>query len=367
MQRSKICRVLSGVVAVGLLFSAMSVKASEKNAIIDDIVIKENNIERDEVSITDWKDWAYDALWYIAKRISSGFFTKTPVRNITEQRIELTTGAIEYNTGDVGTSSYIDVQAKTDASSINMDVTLKASTDFLNALSDTISVTLTKPNGTYGINQVLGHNGMAVYSIKNSNDLGKHRATFTENDDTKWDCGVIVYDYNVSSVSQMSEVYNDNYITDNNHARYYLIPSESQSSESVVQVYNYGDINSYTVEEVYNQFYDQGLGEFVYILRDHNIGDEVVVSDVISNIAYDEDLNRTIFEFETKYGAAKWPFDGNLCTQYHKGEIVKFRFDVVSEFKTEDIEFENINYFVDAYRKLNDSDVDLEINNYLLD
>lgn len=83
-----------------------------------------------------------------------------------------------------------------------MDITLTASTDFLNSLFGKIAVVLHSPNGGESpINGTLGHNGMRAYEIASSSQLGIYRAYFSTSNKEKWDCGIILYNYNVTRLS----------------------------------------------------------------------------------------------------------------------------------------------------------------------
>lgn len=348
-------KVLTITLIITLLFSSIPITSK---ASMHPPETSSNSVSiSNETNAIDWKGWALDVLWYFAKRLDSGMFSRDPIRNITNQRIELTTGAIKYNSGDVGGSSYIDVDAISRTSYANMDITLKASTSFLNAFVDTIGVTLTKPDGTYAINQQLGHNGLVVYDIKSSSDLGRYRATYAENDTSKWDCGVILYNYNASGGSTKS---NTEGVVTSDNTQFYLIPSANRDGISTIT-----KKSTYSVGELYDQFYDSQLDDFVYSLKDASINDIVYVSDIINEIYYDAEHERTIFEFITQFGVAKWPFDGNLTLKYSKGDTIKFKFEVVNEYSTERIKFENIDYFKKAYAKLDDKAITLNINDYI--
>lgn len=352
----KIYKPLSIILITTLLIGNISIVAKAADYTFQ---TKSNAVSiSNETNAIDWKGWALDVLWYFAKRLDSGMFSRDPIRSITNQRIELTTGSIKYNSEDVGGSSYIDIEAISATNSVYMDITLKASTNFLNSFTDTIGVTLTKPDGTYGINQQLGHNGLVAFDIKNSSALGTYRATFAENDSTKWDCGVILYNYNVSNTSAMN--YSEGIIT-NDHTRFYLIPSANRDNVSIMR-----GSSTYSVDALYNQFYDSNQDDFVYSLKDLSINDVAYVNDIIDEIYYDAEHDRTVFEFITQFGIAKWPFDGDLTSIYHKGDNINLKFIIVSEYSTETIEFENLDYFNKAYAKLNDDSIVLDINDYII-
>ena len=358
----KYCKFICLLLIVSLLISNSATitayACSDTNKYIVSTELSASDMENvSERATPNWAKWALRALWYFARNLSNGVFSQEPIRNITDQRIELTTGSIKYNSGDVGGSSYIDLEVEADnANSVNFDIMLTADTSFLNGLVDTIGVTLTNPDGYYDINQQLGYNGIAIHAINSANDLGTYRATFAENDSTSWNCGAVLYNYNAKSLSEIS----NNMIVNSEMTRFYLLPSENFTSKKV------GFVNkNLTVDSLYNQFYDVNLKEFVYSLKNYDIGDQIIVRDVISEIIYDEYNNRTILSFETSYGTAKWPFDGNLSSVYKVGDILEFDFEVVCEYTKDDIKLESINYFKSAYEKLSNPSIKVQISDYL--
>ena len=232
----------------------------------------------------------------------------------------------------------------------------------MNAFVDTILVSLTNmEDGDMPITMHLGHNGLAVYAIKSTSKLGTYRAMFSEEGSNKWDCGAVLYNYNAATTSLMN-VDDNNIIFNADKTRYYIRPS---ASEETVQLCNVQ--KDFSVSDLYNQFYDNKLQDFVYVLKDLAIGDVIHVKDVISGISYDAENNRTILEFDTKFGTAKWPFDGDLTSIYSVGNRLEFEFEVVNEYEDETMTFENINYFKEAYAKLTDATVSLNISDYIIE
>mgnify|MGYP001198471124 FL=1 len=167
----------------------------------------------------------------------------------------------------------------------------------------------------------------------------------------------MLYNYNASGGSTKS---NTEGVVTSDNTQFYLIPSANRDGISTIT-----KKSTYSVGELYDQFYDSQLDDFVYSLKDASINDIVYVSDIINEIYYDAEHERTIFEFITQFGVAKWPFDGNLTLKYSKGDTIKFKFEVVNEYSTERIKFENIDYFKKAYAKLDDKAITLNINDYI--
>lgn len=101
-------------------------------------------------------------------------------------------------------------------------------------------------------------------------------------------------------------------------------------------------------------------------LKHYNIGDDVVVKDVVYEVAYDSDKDVTTLQFgNTSEGSCEWPFAGDLRERIKVGDELTFKFKIVEEYATEDYTFETLNYFLDSYDLL-DNDSAADIDNYLL-
>lgn len=120
-----------------------------------------------------------------------------------------------------------------------------------------------------------------------------------------------------------------------------------------------------SVEELYDQFWDENLKTHVMRLKDYGVGDSIQVCDTISAVKYEPDKDRTILEFLTKYGTAYWPFDGDLTEEYRAGDEVSFQFQVVKEYDTGSYIFESLDYFQAALNKLDNPEMSLYIADYI--
>lgn len=112
--------------------------------------------------------------------------------------------------------------------------------------------------------------------------------------------------------------------------------------------------------------WDEELKCSVNQLKHYNIGDDVVVKDVVYEVAYDSDKDVTTLQFgNTSEGSCEWPFAGDLRERIKVGDELTFKFKIVEEYATEDYTFETLNYFLDSYDLL-DNDSAADIDNYLL-
>ncbi len=302
--------------------------------------------------------WARDVFWEVWK-LKLGKLNdfewanhRPAVRNVTARRIELTTGGIIYNSGEMGNMSRIDVEANSSKTSVNMDITLTAETTFTTGLTNTINVLLTHvSSNTDVISKTLGYNGLTAYAIKTQSCTGEYSARFSTTETHAWDCGVIVYDYNAgSSGGNVEEPYSqsDEYVIDSKNLVRYLVPSDTHS----LRRSNPLKRNIMNVDMLYSEMYDLELNDFVYQFKTMDIGDTVYVTDVIDKLTYNPGNDRTIFEFNTKYGNVTWPFDGNLLDEFKEGDTVSFKFNVVREFSDNNMTFENIDYAKKAMDRL---------------
>ena len=104
---------------------------------------------------------------------------------------------------------------------------------------------------------------------------------------------------------------------------------------------------------------------FVSDMCAYVIGDTISVCDTVSAVTYEQAANRTILEFQTKYGTAYWPFDGDLRARFQTGQQVMFKFSVVADYTDEECAVKTVNYFQAAMAKLYHQDQVLDINSYL--
>lgn len=121
-----------------------------------------------------------------------------------------------------------------------------------------------------------------------------------------------------------------------------------------------------TAQDLFDEFWDEELKCSVNQLKHYNIGDDVVVKDVVYEVAYDSDKDVTTLQFgNTSEGSCEWPFAGDLRERIKVGDELTFKFKIVEEYATEDYTFETLNYFLDSYDLL-DNDSAADIDNYLL-
>lgn len=144
----------------------------------------------------------------------------------------------------------------------------------------------------------------------------------------------------------------------------YVIPSDNFGASELKKTTRTS--STLTAQDLFDEFWDEELKCSVNQLKHYNIGDDVVVKDVVYEVAYDSDKDVTTLQFgNTSEGSCEWPFAGDLRERIKVGDELTFKFKIVEEYATEDYTFETLNYFLDSYDLL-DNDSAADIDNYLL-
>lgn len=310
-----------------------------------------------------WVDWAAAAIKWVIYKVDNVLYNVSASKEVGSNYVRVSSGSIEYNNGTNGSSSYIDINARSpylSSGNPNMSISLSTSCSFLTGLTDVMAVTLTNPSGSYVINTTLGMNGITSYGVKKASAQGTYRATYAVTKNQKWTAAARLFDANTPTRSSF-DIDNQNMVIDWDDNKYYYIPTNDETVSTVAL----SSENILDVDQLYEQFWDSKLNEYVYDLKNFVVGDNVIVSDSIKGITYDAEKERTILEFDTRRGTAYWPFDGNLLDQYNVGDQVTFVFNVVQAYESEAYVFENLDYFQHAEDKLFDSLVNVNIADYL--
>ncbi len=344
-----------------------SVNAMENGTSKELEVLHEENFFDSENTLprasSTWIDWAATAIKWIIYKIDNAVYNVSASKEIGSNYVKVSSGSIEYNNGTNGSSSYIDINARSPYNSSgnpDMSISLATSCSFLTGLTDVMAVTLTNPSGSYVINTTLGMNGITAYGIKKASAQGTYRATYAVTKNQKWTTSATIFDANTPTKSSF-DINNQNMVIDWNDNKYYYIPTNDET----VSTFVLSNKDILDVDELYEQFWDSKLNKYVYDLKNYVVGDNLIVSDSIKDITYDSEKKRTILEFDTRRGTAYWPFDGNLLSQYNVGDQVTFAFSVVQAYASKSYVFESLDYFQHAEDKLYDSSINVNITDYL--
>ena len=314
------------------------------------------------VNAIDYLGIAQSVAWQIAKKASSAFFNRKPTIKKGPNYITSGTGSLKFNT-DIGAS----VKVNINLGKSRLEVDSFAQTDFLNWL-DKIAVTLTAPNnGKDVINRSVTHNQHSYY--KSASPYGIYNLRFTDTDKCKWDCYYTLVDYAKSasrSVDMYQNIYNTegleiNSVYNASNQKSYILPTKDLSSKPFSLS---KESISLSAGELNNQFYDENRKVFVNALRDYDVDDKILFSDIISDIQYNKEDNYTLFSFDTDDSTIHWPFAGDLTTQYKKGDTLKLKLKVVEEYRYDNNVFENLDYCLNGM-KLQEKNEYPNINDYL--
>lgn len=360
-------RFFSIALVICVCMTSMSAYAMDSEGLL----LESENAQMEYViepkALPTWVSWAKTAIKWIVYKVDHAIYNVSASKEEGANYIRVSSGSIDYNNGTNGSSSYIDVVARSNflsSGNPNLSISLSTSCSFLTGLTDVMAVTLTNPSGSYVINTTLGMNGVTAYGVRSSSAQGNYRATYAVTKHQKWTATATVFDSNAPTTRSISNDAQGEMVIDWDGGKYYLIPSDEN-----VKLMSSGLVDKsecdMSVDELYEQFWDSGLENYTYELKGFSVGEGVGVTDTIVNMTYEADKNRTILEFATRRGNAYWPFDGNLTNLYSVGDQVSFAFNVVEEYSDGQYVFENLDYFQNAEEKLFDSDIQLDIKDYI--
>ncbi len=322
----------------------------------------------------DWKEWAKKVIMWLIEQVDDAVYYKEAIKTVESDFIELSPGTIKFNEDGNGPGASIDIVANSGyriregkISHPDMTISVSANCSFLTGLLNTIAVMLISPNSDIVINKTLGMNGSAFYEVNTTAKMGTYKATFTVNEKQKWTPSVRLYDAAAPSSTRTAgmETFSAGQIVmtpDGN--KQYTLPTDSVINVACGETFT-NTIYMMSVEELYDQFWDENLKTHVMRLKGYGVGDSIKVRDTISAVKYEIDKDRTILEFLTKYGTAYWPFDGDLTEEYQAGDEASFQFQVVEEYNTGSYIFESLDYFQAALNKLDNPEMPLYIADYI--
>lgn len=365
-KRKQIKKKVSILLALCICMTSMSVYAMESDTMSETEIVQMDYTE--EINeLPTWVSWAKTAIKWMIYKIDHAVYNVSASKEEGSNYIRVSSGSIDYNNGTNGSSSYIDVVARSNfltSGNPNLSISLSVSCSFLTGLTDVMAVTLTNPSGSYVINTTLGRNGVTAHGVTQSSAQGTYRATYAVTKNQKWTSTATVFDGNAPATRTMTDDNQEEIVINWAENKYYLIPSSDDTMKVSSDLMQQDD-RVLNVDELYEQFWDSGLNDYTYVLKDFSVGDCLNVSDTIINMTYDADQDRTILEFATRRGNAYWPFDGNLMEQYEIGDSVAFKFNVVEEYSNSQYVFESLDYFQKAEDRLFDSEIQVEIEDYL--
>lgn len=277
--------------------------------------------------------WLKKLVWPIAKAAVGGvteYFYNVEA-SVTSGTYEdtITPGSISFNDGTYGASTYFDFKIPSTGHSVN----IYADSTIWRLFTGKISVLLENPYGNYVINRSVNPTQWSTYS---PGITGDYRALWVQNDKQKWtpyigyrqDNGYasaegIISLTTVAASDQEKENINNHLITVKNYGNI-ISPSKAHLNSKINR-----DINdTLTAEEIDQQFLDLSLGVHVYALKDFEIGDTVNFKDIVKNIEYDDEENRTVFTFKGTEEDYDIVFSDDLTDEFKTNQVLRLKFNV---------------------------------------
>ena len=293
--------------------------------------------------------------WQVGWKVLSDYFEK--LIDLDGQSVKdsnwayLVSPSIEFNTGEMGNEVYFKPEVNNSVGSMRMhghrvifvDIFAKINLILSDANNDTVSSAVTETNQ------------YMFYDKKASDPAGKWKAQFISSESFKWQCYYAHY-YNANTRSALPEVEDGFYFGDNNRVFQF---SENPSPATLA------NNKILTMTELNNQFINPADGEAVDYLKDYAPGDEVHFADKVIDITYNADEKATTIFFDEKVSGdlIGWKFNGDLTNEYAIGDTVSLNFNVVKIGEYNNIIFESLDYFEEAFSH-EDGGKYPDINNY---
>lgn len=224
---------------------------------------------------------------------------------------------------------------------------------------DTITIFIENSNG----NEIHGGQVNDGQHILTSNDLPLDTYTtyYVYSSKRKWDCWLYRYDFTDDYTrSASSPDITSNMVYNPDTQKSYIIPSDSVVQSKITKD------GALTAQDLVNEFYDDQLNCSVHRMKNYNIDDTIYVTDIITNLQYDDSTDITTIYFgNTTDGSFFWPFAGDLRNQFAVNDELTFKFNVVEEYATNEYSFETLDYFLESY-DLFKADTAANIEDYLV-
>lgn len=176
-------------------------------------------------------------------------------------------------------------------------------------------------------------------------DPGGNRAASSSGD-----CRIYRYDFSAdyagSAAPSNTPSYALNMVYDPDTQKSYIIPSNTAvpSRRSVISD------NTLTAQDLVDGFYDGQQDRSVNRLKGFDVGNTIFVTDVVTDLKYNESTNITKLYFgNITDGPFSWPFAGDLRSQINANDKLTFEFNVVEEYATDEYSFETLGCFLESY------------------
>lgn len=218
----------------------------------------------------------------------------------------------------------------------------------------------------------IGHNGITAYTPKKT---GVHTVYYKDSTNKQWNLWIGYFHrgdlvHNCSgdncmlpfSHSNQSLVGEDFIVAVNEDGvetifetvgdKRFIVASTDHVNTQKNDIQTFVSVNNtiLTMNELYNEFYDETLELKVDIAKNLKVYDSFILSDTISNMIYDETNNYTIFEFNSDFGPQSFVFDGDLTGMYKKDNNIQLEFTLVPIVDGK--EYVTLNYNIMAEKRM---------------
>ena len=291
-----------------------------------------------------WKAAFMAAKWAVVKADNTLFNRDPQIINPGGNWVASSSGDVSFGNGDDDARR---VKFTTTVSNSHNHLDVFAQTGITGWL-DTITIFMEDSSGdeVYGGQVTHNQHIFTSYDLP----LDTYTTYYVYSDNRDWDCWIYRYDFSAdyarSAVSSDTPSYASNMVYNPETQKSYIIPSDTAvpSSRSAISD------NTLTAQDLVDEFYDDQQDCSVNRLKSFDVDDTIFVTDVVTDLKYDESTNTTKLYFgNTTDGSFSWPFAGDLRSQINVNDELTFEFSVVEEYATDEYSFETLDYFLESY------------------
>ena len=197
-----------------------------------------------------------------------------------------------------------------------------------------IAVTIYDDNSDYVTSKTLEDDQRFQYKLDSPSDGEEWNIAFTSTDKKPWNCWI--FEQHKERRNKEGYIENDDFIIKDNE-NFYVKFNEVPAIRSISQYI--------TMQELVEELTDPVNGYYVDNFTSYDVGDTIRFSDVIYDLAYDDERDCTEVSFiGDNDEPIIWLFKGDITSQYAVGDILKLNFEVIVKDKIGDITFETLDY-----------------------
>lgn len=298
--------------------------------------VETNNQNSTKASDVNW----WEVGWVLLTDLAEKLINLDGSSQYTSTWAYLVSPSIEYNTGNTHNEFYFRPQVNNSVGTIRMH---GHRVIFVDIFAD-INLVLSDASGDTVSSTVAETNQYMFYTKANGDTSGRWKAQYISSQTYKWQLYYAHY-YNANTRAELPNVEGNFYFGDNNRVYQFSTLNNVHKRSIAPAVVDITQLN--------NQFINPSDGKNVDYLKDFDAGDFVNFSDTIVDISYDSIENATTFYFTEDVHDENigWKFRGDLTNEYSIGDTVNLEFEVMNIGTYEDITFESLDYFEEAFAR----------------